>query len=104
MKTYCSNNVILYFFSPYLFDTAFWGESDDSNSEIEAALRPQPFYTNIDDIEDSCDWYFTLQIYIYFFYLLHYITASFQAVCLSVIHPLTIVLVVCIVNHMRSVS
>ncbi|XP_076605718.1 centrosomal protein kizuna [Chaetodon auriga] len=34
---------------------AFWGESDDSNSEIEAALRPQPFNTNNDDIDDFCD-------------------------------------------------
>lgn len=28
----------------------FWGQSDDSNSEIEAALRPQPF--NNDGIYD----------------------------------------------------
>ncbi|XP_029972458.1 centrosomal protein kizuna isoform X2 [Salarias fasciatus] len=28
---------------------AFWGESDDSNSEIEAALRPQPFNANSGD-------------------------------------------------------
>ncbi|XP_035529633.1 centrosomal protein kizuna isoform X1 [Morone saxatilis] len=34
---------------------AFWGDSDDSNSEIEAALRPQPFNTNIDDTDDFCD-------------------------------------------------
>uniref|UniRef100_A0A8C4GED1 Centrosomal protein kizuna n=1 Tax=Dicentrarchus labrax TaxID=13489 RepID=A0A8C4GED1_DICLA len=34
---------------------SFWGDSDDSNSEIEAALRPQPFNTNIDDIDDFCD-------------------------------------------------
>ncbi|XP_030247391.1 centrosomal protein kizuna isoform X7 [Sparus aurata] len=34
---------------------AFWGESDDSNSDIEAALRPQPFSTNNDDIDDFCD-------------------------------------------------
>ncbi|XP_056151975.1 centrosomal protein kizuna [Lampris incognitus] len=34
---------------------AFWGESDDSNSEIEAALRPQPYITNIDDFDDFCD-------------------------------------------------
>ncbi|XP_031144499.1 centrosomal protein kizuna isoform X4 [Sander lucioperca] len=34
---------------------ALWGESDDSYSEIEAALRPQPFNTNNDDIDDFCD-------------------------------------------------
>ncbi|XP_038585290.1 centrosomal protein kizuna isoform X1 [Micropterus salmoides] len=34
---------------------AFWGESDDSNSEIEAALRPRPFNTNTNDIDDFCD-------------------------------------------------
>ncbi|XP_019940203.2 centrosomal protein kizuna isoform X1 [Paralichthys olivaceus] len=34
---------------------ALWGESDDSNSEIEAALRPQPFNTNNDDIDDFYD-------------------------------------------------
>ncbi|XP_055087250.1 centrosomal protein kizuna isoform X2 [Periophthalmus magnuspinnatus] len=31
---------------------AFWGESDDSYSEIEAALRPQPFNTNDVDSDD----------------------------------------------------
>ncbi|KAM9341512.1 centrosomal protein kizuna [Symphorus nematophorus] len=34
---------------------AFWGESDDSDADIEAALRPQPFNTNNDDIDDFCD-------------------------------------------------
>nr|XP_046269116.1 centrosomal protein kizuna [Scatophagus argus] len=34
---------------------ALWDESDDSNSDIEAALCPQPFNTNIDDIDDFCD-------------------------------------------------
>eukprot|EP00064_Thunnus_orientalis_P013202 superscaffoldBa00002116_g13239 len=34
---------------------AFWGESDDSDSEIEAALRPQPFNTKSDDIDDFYD-------------------------------------------------
>ncbi|XP_039993964.1 centrosomal protein kizuna isoform X2 [Xiphias gladius] len=34
---------------------AFWGDSDDTNSEIEAALRPQPFNTNNDDIDDFYD-------------------------------------------------
>ncbi|XP_077476495.1 centrosomal protein kizuna [Stigmatopora argus] len=29
-----------------------WEESDDSNSDIEAALRPQPFDTNDDDTDD----------------------------------------------------
>ncbi|XP_042356078.1 centrosomal protein kizuna [Plectropomus leopardus] len=31
---------------------AFWGESDDGDSEIEAALRPRPFN---DDTDDFCD-------------------------------------------------
>uniref|UniRef100_A0A3B4AAJ9 Centrosomal protein kizuna n=1 Tax=Periophthalmus magnuspinnatus TaxID=409849 RepID=A0A3B4AAJ9_9GOBI len=31
---------------------SFWGESDDSYSEIEAALRPQPFNTNDVDSDD----------------------------------------------------
>ncbi|XP_060939128.1 centrosomal protein kizuna [Limanda limanda] len=34
---------------------ALWGESDDSYSEIEAALRPQPFNTNNDDTDDFYD-------------------------------------------------
>uniref|UniRef100_A0A3P8XD23 Centrosomal protein kizuna n=1 Tax=Esox lucius TaxID=8010 RepID=A0A3P8XD23_ESOLU len=34
---------------------AFWGESDDSNSEIEAALRPKPYSTNNDDSDDFYD-------------------------------------------------
>ncbi|KAJ0062739.1 hypothetical protein NL108_004381 [Boleophthalmus pectinirostris] len=34
---------------------AFWGESDDSYSEIEAALRPQPFNTNNVDTDDFYD-------------------------------------------------
>ncbi|XP_076017888.1 centrosomal protein kizuna [Genypterus blacodes] len=34
---------------------AFWGESEDSGSEIEAALRPQPFNTNNDDSDDFFD-------------------------------------------------
>ncbi|XP_034531174.1 centrosomal protein kizuna isoform X2 [Notolabrus celidotus] len=34
---------------------AFWGESDDSNSEIEAALCPRPFNTNNDDTDDFYD-------------------------------------------------
>ncbi|XP_054653382.1 centrosomal protein kizuna isoform X2 [Dunckerocampus dactyliophorus] len=38
-----------------LQSNAFWGDSDDSNSEIEAALRPQPFNTNDDD--DTDDFY-----------------------------------------------
>ncbi|XP_067099605.1 centrosomal protein kizuna [Osmerus mordax] len=40
---------------PAVQSKAFWGESDDSNSEIEAALRPQPFDTNNDDSEDFYD-------------------------------------------------
>ncbi|KAM4625083.1 centrosomal protein kizuna isoform 2-T2 [Polymixia lowei] len=34
---------------------AFWGESDDSDSDIEAALRPQPLNTNNDDFDDFYD-------------------------------------------------
>lgn len=34
-----------------IYFVAFWGESDDSNSEIEAALRPQ-YNTNNDNSED----------------------------------------------------
>uniref|UniRef100_A0A8C5NGP8 Centrosomal protein kizuna n=1 Tax=Gouania willdenowi TaxID=441366 RepID=A0A8C5NGP8_GOUWI len=31
---------------------AFWGESEDSDSDIEAALRPRPLNTNSDDTDD----------------------------------------------------
>ncbi|XP_038599186.1 centrosomal protein kizuna isoform X2 [Tachyglossus aculeatus] len=34
---------------------AFWGESDDSNSDIEAALRPQTHNTSTDDFGDFYD-------------------------------------------------
>nr|KAF6422569.1 kizuna centrosomal protein [Rousettus aegyptiacus] len=34
---------------------AFWGESDDSNSEIEAALRPRNHTTSSDDFDDFYD-------------------------------------------------
>ncbi|XP_072490692.1 centrosomal protein kizuna isoform X9 [Notamacropus eugenii] len=34
---------------------AFWGESDDSNSEIEAALRPRNHNTSADDFDDFYD-------------------------------------------------
>ncbi|XP_020842555.1 centrosomal protein kizuna isoform X6 [Phascolarctos cinereus] len=34
---------------------AFWGESDDSNSEIEAALRPRNHNTSIVDFDDFYD-------------------------------------------------
>nr|XP_049596309.1 centrosomal protein kizuna isoform X1 [Syngnathus scovelli] len=33
----------------------FWEESDDSNSDIEAALRPQPLNANDDDTDDFYD-------------------------------------------------
>nr|XP_025732704.1 centrosomal protein kizuna-like [Callorhinus ursinus] len=36
---------------------AFWGESDDSNSEIEAALRPRNHNTSADDFDDFYDFY-----------------------------------------------
>ncbi|KAI5945180.1 Centrosomal protein kizuna [Manis javanica] len=35
--------------------TAFWGESDDSNSEIEAALRPRNHSTSTNDFDDFYD-------------------------------------------------
>nr|XP_055201465.1 centrosomal protein kizuna isoform X3 [Nyctereutes procyonoides] len=34
---------------------AFWGESDDSNSEIEAALRPRNHNTSANDFDDFYD-------------------------------------------------
>ncbi|XP_054675354.1 centrosomal protein kizuna isoform X2 [Grus americana] len=34
---------------------AFWGESDDSSSEIEAALRPQTHGTEVDEFDDFYD-------------------------------------------------
>lgn len=34
---------------------AFWGESDDSNSEIEMALRPQSRNTSSHDFDDFYD-------------------------------------------------
>ncbi|XP_062427328.1 centrosomal protein kizuna isoform X2 [Rhea pennata] len=34
---------------------AFWGESDDSDSEIEAALRPQTYNTEADEFDDFYD-------------------------------------------------
>lgn len=43
------------YFSVYLFCIAFWGESDDSYAEIEAALRPQPFNANNDDTDGFYD-------------------------------------------------
>ncbi|KAG5857392.1 hypothetical protein ANANG_G00018980 [Anguilla anguilla] len=36
---------------PAVQSKAFWGESDDSNSEIEAALRPQSHGTAVDDFD-----------------------------------------------------
>nr|XP_012617430.1 centrosomal protein kizuna [Microcebus murinus] len=39
----------------HLKSKAFWGESDDSNSEIEAALRPTNHNTSIDDFDDFYD-------------------------------------------------
>lgn len=37
-----------------LFSAAFWGESDDSNSDIEIALRPQSWRSG-DDTDDFYD-------------------------------------------------
>lgn len=34
---------------------AFWGESDDSNSEIEMALRPQSRKSSTNDFDDFYD-------------------------------------------------
>lgn len=33
-------------------NAAFWGDSDDSNSDIEAALRPQVHSSHEDDFSD----------------------------------------------------
>ncbi|KAK2490988.1 hypothetical protein MC885_004079 [Smutsia gigantea] len=41
--------------STNLKPTAFWGDSDDSNSEIEAALRPRNHSTFTDDFDDFYD-------------------------------------------------
>ncbi|KAI1895831.1 hypothetical protein AGOR_G00110810 [Albula goreensis] len=38
-----------------VYSKAFWGESDDSNSEIEAALRPQSRVTTTDEFDDFYD-------------------------------------------------
>lgn len=35
--------------------TAFWGESDDSSSELEAALRPRTHGADSDDFDDFYD-------------------------------------------------
>ncbi|XP_039603958.1 centrosomal protein kizuna isoform X2 [Polypterus senegalus] len=40
---------------PTLKSKAFWGESDDSSSDIEAALRPQTLSTYNDDFDDFYD-------------------------------------------------
>ncbi|XP_030801053.1 centrosomal protein kizuna [Camarhynchus parvulus] len=37
---------------PAIKSKAFWGESDDSSSELEAALRPQTHGTDSDDFDD----------------------------------------------------
>lgn len=34
-----------------------WSDSDECSSDIEAAVRPQPFNTNTEDVDDFCDWY-----------------------------------------------
>ncbi|XP_027759282.1 centrosomal protein kizuna [Empidonax traillii] len=34
---------------------AFWGESDESSSELEAALRPQTHSADSDDFDDFCE-------------------------------------------------
>lgn len=39
-------------FMTHLKSSAFWGESDDSNSEIEAALRPRNQDADSDDFDD----------------------------------------------------
>uniref|UniRef100_A0A8D2MG91 Centrosomal protein kizuna n=1 Tax=Zonotrichia albicollis TaxID=44394 RepID=A0A8D2MG91_ZONAL len=40
---------------PAIKSKAFWGESDDSSSELEAALRPQTHSTDSDDFDDFYD-------------------------------------------------
>lgn len=34
-----------------------WSDSDECSSDVEAAVRPRPFNTNTDDLDDFCDWY-----------------------------------------------
>lgn len=36
----------------YFFSAAFWGESDDSSSELEAALRPRAHSAEADEFDD----------------------------------------------------
>ncbi|KAM3676652.1 centrosomal protein kizuna [Ammospiza maritima maritima] len=40
---------------PAIKSKAFWGESDDSSSELEAALRPQTHGTDSDDFDEFYD-------------------------------------------------
>ncbi|KAJ7338340.1 hypothetical protein JRQ81_011323 [Phrynocephalus forsythii] len=41
--------------TPAIKSKAFWGDSDDSNSDIEAALRPQVPCSHEEDSDDFCD-------------------------------------------------
>lgn len=111
----CFSSLLFSSFFPFLllfFLTAFLCDSDESNSDIEAALRPQPLRTNADDFDDFADWFFffsrpPLQISFFFFFVKkHYIISlkNIRQFELAVIHPVTITLVVCIVKRVRTVS
>uniref|UniRef100_A0A3Q3VVD7 Centrosomal protein kizuna n=1 Tax=Mola mola TaxID=94237 RepID=A0A3Q3VVD7_MOLML len=50
-----NNGLFFLFFFSLSFCIAFWSDSDESDSEIEAALRPQPFNRNTDETDDFCD-------------------------------------------------
>lgn len=45
------------FFLPLSLCADMWSDSDECSSDAEAAVCPQPFNTNTDDLDDFCDWY-----------------------------------------------
>lgn len=113
MRSCFSSLLFSSFFSliPFFSLTAFLCDSDESNSDIEAALRPQPLHTNADDFDDFADWFFYFSDHHYrfffsFFLKKHYIISlkNIRQFELAVIHPVTITLVVCIVKRVRTVS
>lgn len=122
MRSCFSSLLFFVFFSPFFLFfffsfTAFLCDSDESNSDIEAALRPQPLRTNADDFDDFADWFFAFfffffpdhhyTIFFFFFFVKkHYIISlkNIRRFEPAVIHPVTIALVVCIVKRARTVS
>jgi len=53
---HCVYVCVLTYCTATVSHSAVWGHSDDSDSEIEAALRPQPFTANHRD-DDSDDFF-----------------------------------------------